>query len=49
MPTTELETFVISFLLDCPTQSEQYISVLGTKVHDGLDGAAIKLLDLEKV
>ena len=25
------------------------ISVLGSVVHDGLDGAAVKLLDLEKV
>ena len=25
------------------------ISVLGTVVHDGLDGATVKLLDLEKV
>ena len=25
------------------------ISVLGTVVHDGLDGAAVELLDLEKV
>ena len=42
------ELLLFSFLFDCPSQSEQSIS-LGTVVHEGVDGAIFKLLDLEKV
>ena len=40
--------FFVSFLHDCPTQSEQ-LPVLGSVVHEGLDGATVKLLDLENI